>query len=820
MTGYTEMWNVIHSFGLNDVETNNRGTTKMNRGQKDFTTFFARFFNNIHFDFYMRKRLLFPALLLISIPVFAQFKVRFIVQEATAQKHDSIYIAGYIATNYTNWHNDTLKALDATHKTSTLDLSAGTYEFKFFRLNRSIIEEKNGACARVHRIYSITADTTIHVLVKNWSDDCSVNIFSGDQWYLLRTDSVSALAELVLSLVILIYLLSIRKKSTDGRLITRYMFIMTIFYLVGFLRNINETPWKLNIAEDVASGWVVIFHVWFSYNYRKPFSRKEMFAVLTLLIILINTILLLEIENHSSQFSFVVLWSIFIFAYLWSIVVLLRKAGPRSYTQTRETQLANKDNKAFRSFAWWSSLFVVLWLNYIIPEVGIKLYFTSFLQILLIYHVLSLISIPWFAFIYVNHAEEYTTFQVKLVGIMLCLTLLLLGILGFIILPTGYISQTAEGKPVQDAVNILAMLVPVMTLLIVLLFRVFVKKNLLRPLREVLDGVQRVNAGDLSVEVPVEVRDELGFLSHNFNQMTNSLRHYSENMETLVADRTIALEQKSTQLEKQKAALQTALEDLKATQAQLIQSEKMASLGELTAGIAHEIQNPLNFVNNFSDVNKELAEELEEELDKGNYEDAQAIVKDLKENEERINHHGKRADAIVKGMLQHSRSSSGQKEPTDINALVDEYLRLAYHGMQAKDKTFNVITRTEFDNSIGQINVIPQDIGRVILNLINNAFYAVSEKQKENLNGYEPTVIASTVKGNGKVEIKVRDNGKGISQKILDKIFQPFFTTKPTGQGTGLGLSLSYDIIKVHGGEIKVETKEGIFTEFMIILPS
>src|SRR6185369_6704347 len=251
---------------------------------------------------------------------------------------------------------------------------------------------------------------------------------------------------------------------------------------------------------------------------------------------------------------------------------------------------------------------------------------------------------------------------------------------------------------------------------------------------------------------------------------------------------------------------------------QLIQSEKMASLGELTAGIAHEIQNPLNFVNNFSEVNEELIKELKGEADKGNLEEVKAIANDIAFNSEKINHHGKRADTIVKGMLQHSRSSSGQKEPTDINALADEYLRLAYHGLRAKDKSFNTDIKTDFDNNIGKINIIPQDIGRVVLNLINNAFYAVDEKKKQNQNGYEPTVSVSTKKVNEKVEIKVRDNGNGIPQKVLDKIFQPFFTTKPTGQGTGLGLSLSYDIVKAHGGEIKVNTKENEGTEFTIVL--
>ena len=273
------------------------------------------------------------------------------------------------------------------------------------------------------------------------------------------------------------------------------------------------------------------------------------------------------------------------------------------------------------------------------------------------------------------------------------------------------------------------------------------------------------------------------------------------------------------QKHKDKLRIEKAYDELKSTQQQLIQSEKMASLGELTAGIAHEIQNPLNFVNNFSEVNKELADELKSELASGNIQFAKEIADNIKENSEKINHHGKRADGIVKGMLQHSRSSSGQKEPTDINALCDEYLRLAYHGLRAKDKSFNAKIESNFDDTIGKINIVPQDIGRVVLNLINNAFYVVDEKKKSHeplVVRYEPTVTVSTKRNNGKVEISVKDNGNGIPQKVLDKIFQPFFTTKPTGQGTGLGLSLSYDIVKAHGGELKVETKEGEGSEFLI----
>ncbi len=269
--------------------------------------------------------------------------------------------------------------------------------------------------------------------------------------------------------------------------------------------------------------------------------------------------------------------------------------------------------------------------------------------------------------------------------------------------------------------------------------------------------------------------------------------------------------------------IEKAYKELQTTQAQLIHSEKMASLGELTAGIAHEIQNPLNFVNNFSEVSVELAVELKDELIKSNLpsaekENLEAIADDLVKNQEKINHHGKRADAIVKGMLQHSRVSTGQKELTDINALADEYLRLSFHGLRAKDKSFNATIQTHLDESLEKINIISQDIGRVLLNLYNNAFYAVTEKKKQ-IDGYDPAVSVSTEKIGNKIEIRVADNGNGIPQKVLDKIFQPFFTTKPTGQGTGLGLSLSYDIVKAHGGELKVETKEGEGSTFIIHLP-
>ena len=275
------------------------------------------------------------------------------------------------------------------------------------------------------------------------------------------------------------------------------------------------------------------------------------------------------------------------------------------------------------------------------------------------------------------------------------------------------------------------------------------------------------------------------------------------------------------QVEQRTAELNISIQKLKAAQNQLIQSEKLASLGELTAGIAHEIQNPLNFVNNFSEVSAELVIEMNNELENGEVKVAKEISNDLKQNLEKINHHGKRASSIVKAMLEHSRTSTGQKETTDINALVDEFLRLSYHGLRAKDKTFNADFNADLQPDLPSIESVPQDIGRVFLNLINNAFYACSERAKNNPGeGYKPLVTVSTKALTGIVEITVKDNGSGISEENLEKIFQPFFTTKPTGKGTGLGLSLAYDIVvKGHGGTIECESLEGEGTTFIIKLP-
>jgi signal transduction histidine kinase len=274
------------------------------------------------------------------------------------------------------------------------------------------------------------------------------------------------------------------------------------------------------------------------------------------------------------------------------------------------------------------------------------------------------------------------------------------------------------------------------------------------------------------------------------------------------------------ELEKAKQSVEATLTELKATQTQLVQSEKMASLGELTAGIAHEIQNPLNFINNFSEINVELSDELIEAVNDENISEIKTIAYGIKANEEKINHHGKRADAIVKGMLQHSRTGSGQKELVNINAICDEYFRIAYYGFRVKNKAFTASLRTQFDESIGNINIIPHDIGSVILNLVNNAFYSVQQKQAISGTDYQAAVTIRTRKMENQVMISVYDNGTGIPDPIREKVFQPFFTTKPSGDGTGLGLSLSYDIVvKGHGGKFELQTEEGKFTEFMLTLP-
>jgi two-component system, NtrC family, sensor kinase len=311
--------------------------------------------------------------------------------------------------------------------------------------------------------------------------------------------------------------------------------------------------------------------------------------------------------------------------------------------------------------------------------------------------------------------------------------------------------------------------------------------------------------------------------AHRQNKKDRILRQKEqEEHEKLLAQKNTLEHQvaeRTAEILKQKNSLEQTVLELKSTQNQLIQAEKMASLGELTAGIAHEIQNPLNFVNNFSEVSVELCNELIEHLDKETFDKnfIKETINDLTQNQQKITHHGQRAASIVKGMLLHSRNYPGVKELTDVNALADEYLRLSYHGLRAKDKSFNANFKTEFDPNLPKILIVPQDMGRVFLNLINNAFYAVSNNDAD---AKPPIINISTQQSDNQIIIEIKDNGKGMSNEVKSKIFQPFFTTKPTGQGTGLGLSLAYDIVtKGHGGTIDCKSTENTGTVFSIKLP-
>jgi len=406
----------------------------------------------------------------------------------------------------------------------------------------------------------------------------------------------------------------------------------------------------------------------------------------------------------------------------------------------------------------------------------------------------------------------------------------------FIGFSTRYLTR-AEQRTVLSMFGVVFLVV-----LVGVIITYYLSKEMTLPLERLKIVTEKISNNELSIRAETDMgSQEIQSVAMAFNHMINQLlqtqkqrldelESYNKNLSEqnhIIEEYNVQIlagmdraKQDLINLQIEKQRTEEAMTELKSTQAQLIQAEKMASLGSLTAGIAHEIQNPLNFVNNFSEVSSEMLDEMEEELDKGDFDEAKYLAGEVKDNLKKIMHHGKRADSIVKGMLQHSRASTSEKERTDMNALADEYLRLSYHGLRAKDRSFNCEIVTQFDATIDHIYIVPQEIGRVLLNLFTNAFYAVTEKKKLFPTEYKPTITVQTEKIESGVRIKVSDNGLGIPEKIKEKIFQPFFTTKPTGQGTGLGLSLSYDIITIgHGGTISVESIEGEGTTFTINLP-
>ncbi len=638
--------------------------------------------------------------------------------------------------------------------------------------------------------------------------------------YLMNPTIVSNLAQFTMCVLILVYLLSLKNKTYNTLFFCGFFIICSpIYYFTNTLNSIYHTPETIQYSNLAL---VLTFSYQFYLAYLlggNPFS-KELYLCSILVVSLIIFVSLAPLEYNFRVFHF------YPFAYIWIVIVYLRKAkwyeknllpekrtfdsskiGAKIFFDLLETK---RNIKLFRDFAIGSAVSIMSWTNVNVFNFILDGGSTSFLYALF-RDSLTLIIISIYGIGYVTHAKERTSFQAKTIGIILCVVLVLFSVLPYVLV------RNHRNIEAQQILLSLTILIPIFTLIIIFLLPFFLHNNLFRSLDNIIVSVQEVNKGNLNSTVSIDANDELGLLSQNFNSMTESLQVYANQMEKLVLQRTNELNQ--------------SLITLKSTQSQLIQSEKLASLGELTAGIAHEIQNPLNFVNNFAEMSVSLANELNEEIknsplspdggiiikDKEYFEE---IISDLTQNQEKINYHGKRASSIVTGMLQHSQASSGKKELTDINKLADESLRLSYHGLRAKNKNsttnhFNSDFELIIDENLPKINVIPQDIGRVLINLINNAFYAVNVARISN-----PCVIVKTEKVDNQIIIKVTDNGTGMSEATKAKIFQPFFTTKPTGQGTGLGLSLAYDIItKGHGGTIECESVEGEGTTFIVKIP-
>jgi len=642
-------------------------------------------------------------------------------------------------------------------------------------------------------------------------------------------ESVSFWAELCLLLTVLFYIVRLGSRSKDTFLYIGVIVGEILWITISLFLNSDSGKWYISLAtlNVLFAAAKTVYGIWFAYKFGGNTFRKEVYYAVIIGILLYAYGLSTVSDDKYDLYIMVLVAELF-----WTLIVFLRKMS--WFRSSKGSMVPYEDAKnsiaAFRGFAISTLITLLMWLFFLTILLGWvdeSIWQYSF-------HLLLIISYIQSVFVFMNYTRERTSFLAKLVWVVLAIVLAILALIPFELYGSG---STMSVDEKTRALWIFLVIIPIATLFVVVALPKIFRFNILRHLEKVISGVRQVDQSNLDMTIEVDVNDEIGDLSKSFNQMTKSLRTYSRRMEQLVEDRT--------------KQLQNAMNELRSTQTQLIQSEKMASLGELTAGIAHEIQNPLNFVNNFSEINAELSIELDEAASKGDLDEVRALAGDIRSNQERIREHGKRADAIVKSMLQHSRTSSGQKEPADLAALADEYLKLAFHGMRAKEKDFNCIMETEFDTDLPKVNVVPQDIGRVLLNLYNNAFQAVMERKKSGEEGYEPKVrveirgvssqhAALSSQGDSQrgrqqsaavdpgssildprsITLRVTDNGPGIPDAIRDKIFQPFFTTKPTGQGTGLGLSLSYDIVtKGHGGQLAYEDVEKNGARFVIQLP-
>jgi len=762
----------------------------------------------------------------------AQYKVRFVVKEKTAILHDSIYLTG----TFNNWdslanNNYLMQLYGENEKSIVLNLKAGTIEYKFTRGNWDKVEKQYDGSEVSNRVVIITKDTILVDSVEAWrdqiirdkwemlaqqkSDTIRVGILAGianayafyQEEY--NSDSAFFYAEKALQLQQKIMSSeesqSLKKSGNTSRLISLQEILASLLHAMGnYPKSLEIRMENLRLAEKRKDKFMIVTaldNVAHDYYSMKDYRNYLIYE--RLIDSILNTVNL-----HNESFQFWHFWctynlangfykmklpdSALYYANRIRSDTFIEDYGLRNllfadiYAEKRDTKSssyyywlvipdASKTNNG-QLIAWAQEGLAMLYLKE--GRIDSALYFAR--QSLSYYQNIKQTKQSW--------GENLNSYIAEIAPLLADLY-------------RANNQMDSSYKYLYLSVTLKDSLFNVDKIrqFQTLTFNETVRRQQLN--QQLKDAQQNYETkikmyGLISIIVGILVLVFILYRNNKQKQKANTI------------------------LQTQKQEIESTLAELKITQSQLIQSEKMASLGELTAGIAHEIQNPLNFVNNFSDVSNELIDEMKQELAAGSWQSATEIADNIKQNLEKITHHGKRADAIVKGMLLHSRSNTGQKEPTDINALADEYLRLAYHGLRAKDKSFNATMKTDFDPNLGNLKVIPQEFGRVILNLITNAFYAVKEKRKLNIEGYEPVVTVTTKKISGTVEIIVADNGMGIPQKVLDKIFQPFFTTKPSGEGTGLGLSLSYDIVtKGHGGELKVKTKEGEGTEFNIILP-
>ena len=662
-------------------------------------------------------------------------------------------------------------------------------------------------------------------------------------YFTLSSFSIMALIIMLTSIIFIISLWNVSEKADYKKWLLLYLFGLFIWHSMGFISGglhseIREVTYRYtNLFFNIGMCISLFSFTQIAYLFPVSFLNKErIWAFYLFLAISIFYILgifwfhFIQDQTGLSSFTYgkfvngiAGLYSTLI--NIWIFIVYLRKSI--YFSRIKSKYLAP-------AVLLGITIFFIIGIGFLFIYPGIS---NPYVLPIYIYGAWVLIQIQ--ALIFIIYSVFPIKFQSKLIGFTFCSVMAILSVTVMIILPFTTNSDDPANMAIriehQDTLSKMLFIIIGSTFFIITIYPVILSVSLIKPLEKLLDGIRHADKGDLTIQIPYNTLDEIGQLTDNFNKMVISLKNSKEELENQVNVRT--------------AELKNSLKNLQVTQKQLIHSEKMASLGELTAGIAHEIQNPLNFVNNFSELSVDLANELKEEIENLSISDkekenAMEIVNDLSKNQEKINNHGKRASDIVKGMLEHSRTGSGKSELTDINALCDEFLRLAFHGLRAKDKSFNTELVTQFDPNLTKINVVPQDMGRVILNLINNAFYAVNERSKnaeraDSPSGlpaeqagaggkdgkkmesdYIPKVsITTQLTANSQVLIAVKDNGSGIPTHIKDKIFQPFFTTKPTGQGTGLGLSLSYDIVKAHGWELKVETKEGEGSKFSILLP-